>query len=404
MDSIRAHSRTLFSVGLLHACTHLYHVALLPLYLLIQRDLALESVEKATFLVTILMIAYYLPSYLLGALADHWNRKKLLFWGLVINALGFIALSFAKTYPAALAAVIISGLGGSCYHPAATALIARLFPVGTGKALGFIGIGASVGFFAGPIYTGWRAAVAGWRAPVLECGLFGLAVAILFWFFSEDDPAHDTSDHHREAQKLGIPKAIYMILGFAALAFMLRDFAGSSMASLVSLFLQKAHGFTTVATGGALASIFLASAISNPLFGHLSDKNRLPWTAGVLVLSAILVFVFPFVPATWSTLVLAAYGFFFLASFPMVEAALMESIHDAIRGRVFGLFITIGGVLGNIAHWFVGDRVKAMGAAANSPAAFYPLYSLIAILMLLSLSGLPLLRALRKHHLATRTA
>ena len=82
------------------------------------------------------------------------------------------ALAFAPNYGWAVAALVIAGIGGSFYHPAATAMVARLYPVGTGRALGLIGIGASVGFFAGPIYSGWRATMlepllgaAAWRRP-----------------------------------------------------------------------------------------------------------------------------------------------------------------------------------------------------------------------------------------------
>ena len=56
-------ARTLWLCGALHAFTHIYHVALMPLYLLIQRDLKLASVEQATLLLTLMMLAYFLPSY-----------------------------------------------------------------------------------------------------------------------------------------------------------------------------------------------------------------------------------------------------------------------------------------------------------------------------------------------------
>src|SRR5882724_1927080 len=176
MSSDKQHkTRMLWVSGVLHGFTHLYAVALMPLYLLIQRDYKLESVSEATLLLTVMMAAYYLPSYPMGILADRWNRKKLLGWGLALNALGFVGLSVAPTYLWALAAVTLAGFGGSFYHPAATAMVARLYPVGTGRALGLVAIGASAGFFAGPLYTGWRAgsldqvlgAIA-WRRPVLE--------------------------------------------------------------------------------------------------------------------------------------------------------------------------------------------------------------------------------------------
>ena len=58
-------TRTLWLSGFLHAFTHLYQVALLPLYLLIVQDknFAIHTVEQATFLVTVLMLSYFVPAY-----------------------------------------------------------------------------------------------------------------------------------------------------------------------------------------------------------------------------------------------------------------------------------------------------------------------------------------------------
>src|SRR5262249_31310325 len=181
--------RTLWLMGVLHAFTHLYQVALLPLYLRIQQELNLSSVEQATLLVTVMGVAYFLPSYPQGLLADRLERKKLLALGLTINALGFVSLSFAPNYPCAMASAIVAGFGGSFFHPAATSLVARLFPQARGRALGLIGIGASAGFFFGPLYSGWRVASSGnWRTPLLELGIFGLVTAGLFAWLADEQP------------------------------------------------------------------------------------------------------------------------------------------------------------------------------------------------------------------------
>src|SRR5207247_2190734 len=124
--------------------------------------------------------AYFLPSYPMGILADKSSRKRLMTSGLILNSLGFVGLALARSYPMAMLSVVLAGFGGSFYHPSATALVARLFPTGTGKALGWVGVGASGGFFLGPLYAGWRAETSGWRAPILELGLLGLAVAFFF--------------------------------------------------------------------------------------------------------------------------------------------------------------------------------------------------------------------------------
>jgi len=399
-------TRTLWLTGVLHAFTHLYGVALLPLYLRIQQDLKLRSVEQATLLVTVMGVAYFLPSYLQGVLADRLSRKRLLAAGLAINALGFVALSFAPDYSWALASVVLAGLGGSFYHPAATALIVRLFPEARGHALGLTGIGASVGFFIGPIYCGWRVVNCGsWRSPVLEIGLAGLVAAGLFaWLADEERQAAPVQGsakpgaaaHPPVPHRLFPTPALWGFFLAASAFFSLRDFAGSAMGTSASLFLQNAHGFSPRVTGMALSGLFIASAISNPVFGRLSDGGRIRWITFVLLMAAGLMSLFPRVPVAWMVPVLVAYGFFFLSSYPITEAALMEAVPDSVRGRVFGLFITLSGLVSNLSHWLVGDWVHRLGPRASSPASYLPLYAALSVLVVMSLAALPFLHALRK--------
>jgi MFS family permease len=294
--------------------------------------------------------------------------------------------------------MLVAGLGGSFFHPAATAMVARLFPVNTGKALGLVGIGASVGFCLGPIYAGWRAEMAGWRIPVRELGLLGMLAAIVFYWLAEEEPAHRRAaanvPHHVE--KMFPTPILWLLFIVASFAFSLRDFAGSSMVTLGSLFLQKARHLDPTATGLTLSGMFLLSAVSNPLFGGLSDNARMRWVTAVLVISAGIIALFPHVPRGWLMPMVLVYGFFFLSNYPMVEAAVMQAVPDSVRGRVFGLFITAGGLVGNLSHGLVGRWVNKMGDDAGSPAAYYGLYAGLAVLVMLSLLGLPCLHAIRK--------
>lgn len=392
--------RTLGLTTMLHAFTHIYQMALVPLYLPVQRHFQRDSVDDATLLVTALLVAYFLPSYVMGVLADRFSRKKLLSLGLAINALGFLGLALAPSYGLAVASVILAGLGGSFFHPAATALVARLYPGQTGRALGTLGIGASVGFCLGPLYAGWRAYTTGdWRWPVAELGVLGLVVAALFLWLADEHGVEPTGAGSREAKRLEpmFPTpALWLMFLCAAFVFLLRDFTGSSMSTVGSLFLQKARGFNVEQTGLTISVLFVASAISNPLFGHFSDRARLRWAATLILISAGFVVAFPHVPPAWVVPTLLVYGFFFLASYPIVEAALMEAVPDSVRGRVFGLFITIGGLLGNLSHYIVGKWVESFGPRAAEVSTYYSLYGWLAFFLLVSLLGLPCLRALQK--------
>ena len=272
-----------------------------------------------------------------------------------------------------------------------------MFPEATGKALGRVGLGASFGFFLAPFYAGWRAESAGWRQPVLELGLLGLAGAIAFALLAhEHSSTKETASHPRPPEKMFASPALWFFFILGAVLFSLRDFAGSGMVSLSSLFLLRAHHFSSKETGLALSCIFLASAISNPLFGHLSDRGRIRWAIFVLLAASLVIFLFPRVPPAGTVVAFAVYGFFFMASYPMVEAGLMESVHDSVRGRVFGFFITIGGFVGNLAHWFVGNRVKNLGDGAGLPGNYFNTYNLLALFVTLSIGGLACLHAIRR--------
>ena len=69
-------------------------------------------------------------------------------------------------------------------------------------------------------------------------------------------------------------------------------------------------------------------------------------------------------------------------------------------GIILGIFITIGGVVGNLAHWVMGLCVERLGPRANDPAAYYPIYGTLTLFILLSLCGLPILRRLREEEIA----
>jgi FSR family fosmidomycin resistance protein-like MFS transporter len=380
----------LWLCGLLHALTHMYGIALIPLYLFIRSDFDLASDAEAAALVTTQGLAYFLPSYFFGILADKLNRRVLLAMGLLINSLAFIALAYAPSFQAALFCVVLAGIGGGFFHPSATALVARLFPTATGKALGQVGIGAGVGFFVGPLYCGWRAESSGWRAPIFELGAVGLIAAIVFWFLSEDD-APIRRQASRDSKRL-FPTwhvAFSFLAVCAALGF--RDFAGGGIGTLSSLFLQRGRGFDAATTGLALGAMSLMAIISNPLFGGLSDRNRGLWIFIALFTSACIASLLPWLPNAWLVPCLLAYGFFFMASFPMIEAAIMELVPDAVRGRVVGVSVMIGGTISSFSHWSVGTWLKS---ADTDPSRYFQAFTFLALFILISVSVLPCLRLL----------
>lgn len=402
MNDASRKTRTLVLLTALHFFTHLYHVALLPLFLEIQAGFNLSSTDDATLLLTILMLAYYAPSYLAGVLADRLNRKILLAIGLALNGAGFVGLAWAPTYPLAMASVVLAGLGGCLYHPSGMAIIAEMFHGKGGRAFGIVGIGGGLGFFLGPLYAGWRAEMSGdWRTPILELGLGGMVAALIFYLLTNSLPK-ENHDHGKTVSHRPIfgSRLLWAAFVVAILSFGLRDFGGNGVSTLGSLFMQKAHGWDLARTGFALSLIFLAAIISNPLLGYLSDRgnNRPVWIALTLIIGASAAIFIPRVTIDWTIPVFIVHGFFFMACYPMIEALMMESVRPAVRGRVVGVYLTISGGAGTIAHWMCGYWVDHMGGDSSRASSYQGYYLALAGLMLLTLVGVVCLEWVRRTH------
>jgi FSR family fosmidomycin resistance protein-like MFS transporter len=352
--------------------------------------------------VTVQGVAYFGVSLPMGILADKVSRKKLLVAGTFLNGLAMLGLAFAPSYGWAIAWMALAGLAGSFFHPAATPLMVALFPERPGWALGRAAIGVAFGFFIAQFYSGWRAQAAGWRQPCLELAIAGIVAAVLFQLFAREphDAPHATeraTEHSTRSQW-----KMLMAVALVALAFSLRDFGTSGITTFNSLFLQRGLGFDAKATGAMLGLMFLTGMLSNPLLGALSDKHRFLACTVTILCTAALAVVIPWASRGWIWLALCFYGFFTLANYPITEAALMESVPDVLRGRTFGVFITVGGTIASFAHWAMGkvaDALQHRAAETNTSLVagdFAPWYLLLAALIAVSVIGVHGIRWLRK--------
>ena len=134
----------------LHAFSHAYGTMLVPLYLLLVADLDLRGVWQASLLVTVYGFVYCAGSFVTGVLADRFDRKFLLGLGLMGNAAAILLMGLCRQYELLLALAVMAGLFGAIFHPAANALVTAHYPRSPGMAIGFLGVGAGLGFFAGP--------------------------------------------------------------------------------------------------------------------------------------------------------------------------------------------------------------------------------------------------------------
>jgi len=385
----------------LHLFTHAYGAMLVPLYLLIQKDLQLPGVKYAALLVTVYGVAYNACSYAAGMLADRANRRDLLGWGLAINAVGIALMGLTRRYELLIALAVLCGLAGTLFHPAANALVTSHFHRSPGMAIGMLGIGSGLGFFLGPQYAGWRAVHAGWRfasianwqRPCVELGIAGVVCAIGFLLLAREAPG----EHHSRPEPRPLGRRIRWTMLAIAGTLGARDFVGIAALTLTSIYLQRAQGLDAAAAGFIVGAMMLIGVVANPLAVWMTPgRRRLPALGVTMVLSGTIICTVPLLARAWILPVLCAFEACHLGTFAMSDAAILERIAPELRGRVIGLFLTIAGTAASLSPWVMGFWTDSFGAQGAVPSTYHLPYIVLGLMMLFSTLCIPLVAMLGK--------
>jgi hypothetical protein len=66
-----------------------------------------------------------------------------------------------------------------------------------------------------------------------------------------------------------------------------------------------------------------------------------------------------------------------LGSYAISDAAMLERVAAAVRGRVVGLFLTLAGTMSSLAPWVMGFWTDLLKGRATEPRAYLPLFAAV---------------------------
>ena len=149
-------------------------------------DLNLSNTEFGLLTGLMFMVFYSFMALIMGALADIYNRPRLISAAVFLWSLCTAASGAAKGFVSLAIPRMLIGVGESTLAPSAISMLADKFPAAKrGFATGFYYTGVSFGFGASLLIAGYLGPVLGWRMCFYLLGGIGIVLSIAILFITD---------------------------------------------------------------------------------------------------------------------------------------------------------------------------------------------------------------------------
>ena len=166
-------------VSFAHLLSHLYMLALPPLFPAVGRELGVSYVELGLTLTAFSVTMGFLQTPV-GFLVNRLGGRTVLIGGLFVNALAIGLIGFVTTYWQLVLLMLLAGAGSSVFHPADYAILTgQIGERRLGRALSVHTLGGNLGFlFAPPVMVAVEA-MANWRVAMMAVGGIGILLSLV---------------------------------------------------------------------------------------------------------------------------------------------------------------------------------------------------------------------------------
>lgn len=352
-DTGRNDVRVLSLVGVGHFVSHLYWLALPPLFLQL-RDAFGVSYTELGLMMALMAGASTVVQVPVGFMVDRYGARPMLVGGLAILAGAFALMALAPNFWVLIALAIVAGIGNSVFHPADYAILnSSISPHRMGRAFSIHLFAGNMGSAVAPALMIALSAVFGWRGGLLAIGLGGLAlVAVILsqWHTFKDvgaKPRKDKSgaDDAQDGWRLLLSPAVLLFFMF----FLTLSMTAGAMQAFSVTALVNLHGTPAAAASTALSIYLFCLAGGTLVGGEITDRtSRHEIVAGaVFVLTAVFTAILAVIKLDMITLcvLMGVMGLGQGIIRPTRDMMLRAASPKGSTGKVFG-FVSAGIVAG----------------------------------------------------------
>ncbi|MBT6276046.1 MAG: MFS transporter [Chromatiales bacterium] len=329
-----------------------------------------------------------------GIAAEKFGERRLLVFGLICAAFGYLAISFASGLPGVLLGLTIAGIGAAFQHSLCSSLVSKTFAGGARRrALGMYNSSGDVGKLA---FTGAISVALGmgvhWQGITVSYFFIGLLVAgligVLLGRAQAGAEAQDASAVRPDNTSAAVPQVgnrdwgVRHKGGFTALtAIVFLDIAVQDGFLIFVAFVMVAKGIPAGFAASAVTLTLVGGVIGKFSCGLLSGRvGIVPALVLIQTMTAIGLIALIYTPSFGALILLPLMGVVLQGSSTITYGAVSELIRSDRQSRGFAAIYSMSNgasIVGPITIGVVGDQF-------GLEAALWTLACMIATTILLS--------------------
>lgn len=315
---------------------------LTPLQTFVRDEFNLNKTQLG-FLGSAYNLPYGLSQLPAGWLAGLIGPRILTTIGVSGVALCGLLVGLSPTYSMMVVFLILMGVIGGGYHPAASPLVsASVEEKNRGRALGLHQMGGTVSFFLTPLIAAAIAGAIGWRGTFISLSIPTVILGIILYVILgrrgyTSKPKVVTPDSYAESPST--PSRLRHLTSFVVLGAALQILIFSTI-SFVPVFAVDRLGASKEAAAGLLSLVHFTGLVAGLMGGYLCDRlGKVPVMLAVSVVTGPAIYLLNTVSFGWNlSIVLLLIGTCQYISMPVSEAYIISHTSERNRTTILGVY------------------------------------------------------------------
>lgn len=291
-----------------------------------------------------------------GALSDRYGRKRMMMAGFLSYSVAMSLFAFAQSVNHLFVLRGLQGVASAMVWPSAQAVIADSTEhADRGRAMAYFSASWTVSMIIGPAFGGFIAGFYGYEAPFLIAGGIMIPITgLIYLFVAETIKSRVSILTVKEPVARGLrlrfkeirESRYFLTLSGLMVGTFITTFGLTLIEPLLSIYAQEKVNATLTEISLAFTVMGLSGFLVRVVGSGIPDRigRKAPILFGNLWAS-LLTFPLSIVRTPWQMIgILGARSAGWGVSDPATQALLADVVDENKRGRIFGLFGSVGGV------------------------------------------------------------